>query len=169
MCVIVKNRCFFSFTTNSQSKLKRISTLFLRHLPKISIWNLTRFYGGLFGFEILEIFTTAFLLKTIIWTWTFFKYSRVLSLNTKAKSSQKRCNANHLKIAWHRKRQKTNIEQRERKGNMRKSKTATIIFCLLLLFYVYIVTFVLQFFRVTGYSKNAVIKHQRPYRYALVL
>ena len=49
------------------------------------LWNLTRLHGGLFELKILEIFTAAFLLKTIIWSW-------VLSLKTKKKYfSQKRC------------------------------------------------------------------------------
>ena len=45
--------------------------------------NLTRFHGGCFEFEIPESFTRAFLLKTIIWTWIFFKHCRLLSLKTK--------------------------------------------------------------------------------------
>ena len=34
MCVILKTRCFYSFTFNLQSKLKTISPLFLRQLPR---------------------------------------------------------------------------------------------------------------------------------------
>ena len=68
---------------------------------------------------------------------------------------------------------------------MRKSQTKAInIFLILLILFlyrkiyiflenifgngIYNVTFVLKFFRVAGYSK-AVIKHQRPYRYVLVM
>ena len=57
---------------------------------KNSLHNLTRFYGGRFELEILEIFT-AFLLKTItILTRIFLQYCSVLSLKRK-KNSQKRC------------------------------------------------------------------------------
>ena len=35
----------------------------------------TRFHGGLFELDILEIFTQPFFFKSIIWTWIFiFKY-----------------------------------------------------------------------------------------------
>ena len=60
---------------------------------------------------------------------------------------------------------------------MRKSQAITITIFLLLPFLVrkhiwknlvYFVTFILQVFHVAGYWKNPVIKHQRPYRYALV-
>ena len=46
--------------------------------------KLTRYYGRLFELKILEILTTAFLLRT--WTLVFFKYCWVLSLKTKKKS-----------------------------------------------------------------------------------
>ena len=41
--------------------------------------------------EDLEIFTAAFLLKTIIWTCICFKYCRVFSLKTEKKPSRERC------------------------------------------------------------------------------
>ena len=67
MCVTVKKPCcFYSFAINSQSKQKKFSTLFiLETFIKIN----SRFHGGFFELEILEIFTTDFLLKTIIWTY----------------------------------------------------------------------------------------------------
>ena len=40
-----------------------ISETFTKKNP---LRNLTRFYGGLFEFDILEVFTTAFLRKAII-------------------------------------------------------------------------------------------------------
>ena len=74
MCVIVKTRCFISFTIYSKSKLKKISTLILETFTKRHLLrNLTRFHSGLFELEILEIFTIAFSLKTITWTWIFFQ------------------------------------------------------------------------------------------------
>ena len=59
-----KNQVFLWFNINSQSKLKKFSMLFLRYLPRKTRYS--RFHGGLFELEILEIFTTAFLLKGII-------------------------------------------------------------------------------------------------------
>ena len=51
MCVIVKTRYFYRFTINSQSKVKKIQHTILETFAKKTQ---------------LEIFTTAFLLKTII-------------------------------------------------------------------------------------------------------
>ena len=61
-----KNQVFLYFNINSESKLEQFSALLLRHLPrKNSLRNLIRFHGGLFESEILEIFTSAFLLKLL--------------------------------------------------------------------------------------------------------
>ena len=165
MCVIVKIRCFYSFTINSQSKLKKFSKLFLRHTKKNLLRNLTRFHGGLFELEILEIFTTVFLLKTVIWTWIFFKYCRVFSLKTKKNLLKK--DASNLTISWQSKRQKKNIKKRERKTrNEKKSNNNnkyffTFNFFMRKILYfvrkhiwkklVCIVIFLLQFFRMVGY------------------
>ena len=93
---------------------QKIQHTFLETLTKKnSLRNLARFYGGLFQYEILEIFTKGLLLKIIIWTWFFFKYCRVLSLKTKKYVFKK--DASHLKIPLHSKRHKKNIEKRERK------------------------------------------------------
>ena len=128
--VIVKTRCFYSLQSiqNQNFKIKtktikKFSTLFLRRTKKNSFRNLATFHGGLFEFEILEIFATTFLLKTIIWTWIFFKYCRVLFL--KRKKNLKK-DASHLKIAWYSKRLKKKIEKRERKTKHGKSQTKTI-------------------------------------------
>ena len=67
------------------------NALFLRYLPKKHLLQiLKRFHGKLFKLEleILEIFTTAFLLKTVFWTWIFFQ-SRVLYLKMKKKTFSK--------------------------------------------------------------------------------
>ena len=51
----------------NQSKITKISTLFLETFTKKnSLQNLTRLLGGLIELGILEIFTTVFLLNTII-------------------------------------------------------------------------------------------------------
>ena len=61
-----KNQGFLYFIINSNSKLKKIQHGILdRYSKKGSLRNLTSFHGGLFELEILEIFTTAFLLKAI--------------------------------------------------------------------------------------------------------
>ena len=119
---IVKTRCFYSLPL-IQSKLKNQNqnNKSIQHsnldtfTKKNSLRNLARFHGGLFELIILEIFTIAFLLKTMVWT---YWYCRLLSLKTE-KNLKK--DAIHLKIAWHSKRQKENIGKRERKTNEKKS------------------------------------------------
>ena len=59
-----KSQMFLWCNINSQSKLKKISKLFLRYLPRKTLTS--KFHSGLFELEILELFTTAFLLKAII-------------------------------------------------------------------------------------------------------
>ena len=111
VCVFVKSRCFYSFTFNSQLKLKKNQqTILETFTKKKSPHNLRRFHCRLFELEILEIFTTAFFLKTVIWTWFFFMSCRAFSLKTKPNLVKK--DASHLQIAWHNKRQKKNIEKR---------------------------------------------------------
>ena len=62
-----KSQVFLWSAINSQSKLQKSQYTILEiSTKKNSLRNLTRFYGGLFELEILEIFTTAYLLKTII-------------------------------------------------------------------------------------------------------
>ena len=71
----LKTRCFYSFTFNSKPKLEKFSTLLLRHfiIETVSLRDLTRFYVRLFELEILEIFTTASLLKIFNWSRFFFQ------------------------------------------------------------------------------------------------
>ena len=69
--VIVKTKCFYSFTNNSESKakLKQFRTLFLRHsLRTVLDTKLKRFHGGFFELEMQQIFTWAFSLKVIVRT-----------------------------------------------------------------------------------------------------
>ena len=129
MCVIVKIRCFCSL----QSKLQKLSTLLLETFTnKNSLRNLTRFNGGLFELEILEIFTTAFLLKIIIWTWISFQHCRVLSLNTKKNLLKK--DSSHLKIADIVRDRRITLTKEKEKRKMRKSQTTTIFFLLFILY-----------------------------------
>ena len=140
MCVVVKTRCFYSFTVNSQSKRKK----FLSHLPRrirYEIWCV--------WFKVI--------MKAIFTTWSFFIVLQSVFLKNKQTNKQKiskRC----LKIAWHSTRQKKNIEK-EKEKKMRKSQTTINIFLFLLfcsknLYFVrkyiwknllYFVTFLLQF------------------------
>ena len=115
--VIVKIRCCFSFTINLQLKLsKNQHTILETFTKKNLLWNLTRFYGGLFELEILETFTLTFSLGTIIRTWIFFQALQ----NTLLKGDLLKKDASHLKIPWHNKRQK------KEKRKITKSQTATI-------------------------------------------
>ena len=123
-CALGKTTCFYSFIINLQSKLKKISTLFLRHLPRSLLQNLTK----------------------VSW-WNLWDGIVEISL---------------LDIARYR--AKTLKKEKERK-KMRKSETTTInafllsLFCIEKLYFfskhiskylVYIITFVLQFFRMAG-------------------
>ena len=102
---------------------------------KNSLRTLTRFHGALFDLEILEVFTTAFLLKTIIWTWIFFKYSRVLSWKTTTKKIfSKKIQATYNLFDLARDRRKT--LKREKKWKIRKSQIAIIN-----IYYIYTFTF----------------------------
>ena len=62
-----KNQGFYNFIINSQSKLEKFSTLFLRYLPR------KRFHGGLFESEILEIFTAVVFVKNFYLNLNFFQ------------------------------------------------------------------------------------------------
>ena len=119
MCVIVKTRVFYSFTFNSQSKLKKFSTLFLRHLPEKHATRFNKVSWWAFWVGDPRNIHNRFLWKTITWT-------RISISSTAERSPWKRKKnffkvASHLKIAWHSKRQKKNIEKRERR-KMRKSQ-----------------------------------------------
>ena len=112
-----------AFTINSRSKLKTFSASLLRHL--------LRFHGGPFELKTLEIFTTAFLLKAIIWTWFF---SSTAECSPQNQENLKK-DMSHLKTAWHGKRQKKKIETKKRKRKkIRTSKTTTINIFLLFYF-----------------------------------
>ena len=105
---------FYSFIINSQSKLILYST----GLQIFTRQNSLRFHDGLFELGFLEIFTTACLLKAIIWAWVFFKYCRVLSLKTRKKKILLKKDASHLKISQEK--QKKNVGKRERKTKNEK-------------------------------------------------
>ena len=127
-----KIKCFYSFIINSQSKLKR-KTAHWDICQEILAYRFWWFYGGFFELEILEMFPTAYLLKTIIWTWIFIKYCGKLSLKTKHKIFSKNLKTT-LNIGWHSKRQKKILKKEKGKRKIRKSYTAIMIIFLLLLF-----------------------------------
>ena len=89
---------------NSQSKLKKLSILFLRYLPRKTRYEI--FHGGFFELQIPESFTRAFLLKTIIFFSSTVEWS---PLKRNKKSSQKRCKSpkNCLTVDIARDRRKT--------------------------------------------------------------
>ena len=141
---------FFQFTINSQSKLKKFSTLLLRHLPtKTSYKTSQGFMVGSFSLRPQKF---------------FFSYCRVFSLKSKKKKELLKKDASHLSVPQKIKRQKKEKKEKE-KRKVKKSQTTTINISLLLLCIeklifcqkhilknlVYIVTFVLQFFHVKGY------------------
>ena len=64
MCVIEKISCLYSFAINPRSKLKKISTIFLRNLPRKTPYETQQGFMVVFKFsrfelDILETFTTA--------------------------------------------------------------------------------------------------------------
>ena len=127
MCVIVKTRCFYGLPI-SHNQIKKLSTLFLRYLPRKTQYS--RFSGGIFEFEILEIFTRAFLLKSILWIWIFFKHCRVLSLKMKQKIFSKKSPKNCLTVDMLRDGSKT-LKKGKEKRKMRKIQTtAFLLFCI---------------------------------------
>ena len=90
MCVILKTSCLYSFTINSQSKPKKISTLFVRYFPRETLY-------GLFELEIPESSQELFCLKLLFGLNFFRKLSSAL-LKIEIKNLLKK-DASHLKIA----------------------------------------------------------------------
>ena len=81
MSGIVKTRCFYSFSINSQSELKKFSA------PSLDIYRdkLAMKFNKGFMMDCLSWGSHNFLWKTVIWTRLFFKHHRVLSLKIKIK------------------------------------------------------------------------------------
>ena len=121
MCVIVKVRCFIAFSINSQSKLKKFSTLFVRQLPRktryeISWWTL--WVGDPRNFH-NSFFAESYYLNS-----NFFQEWQSALLKNEKKNLKK--DASQLKIAWHSKR---HVEKRERKTkNEKKSNNNKYFF-----------------------------------------
>ena len=94
-----KNQVFLWFTINSQSKLKKFSTLFLRYLPrklstkfnKISCWTL--WIGDPRNFH------NSFFVKNYYLNLNFFQALQSALLKNETKNLLKK-DANQLKIAW---------------------------------------------------------------------
>ena len=88
MSVIVKTRCFYDLplihNQNSQNSVYYSWHIYQEKLA-------TKFNNVSWWVFWIGNLTRAFSLKTIIWTWIFFKHCRVLSLKRNKKSSQKRC------------------------------------------------------------------------------
>ena len=73
-------------------------------------------HGGLLVLEILEIFSAAFMLKTIIQTLISFKYCRLFSLKRKINLKKDTINVN------------TDGDSQNQKNKMRKNQRKTIFF-----------------------------------------
>ena len=135
------NARYRKLKTKTKIKTKKIqSTILGTFIKKNSPQNLTVFHCGLIELEILEIFTTGYLSKAIIWTWIFFQVLQSATLLKKEKKSSQK-DASHQKIAWISKRQEKNIKTEKEKRKMRKSQTTKISF---LLFYIKKIIFCLK-------------------------
>ena len=85
MCVIVKTRCFYSFTINSQSKLKKFSKLCLRHLSRKTRYE-TRFHGWLFELDgDPKIFHNIFFVENYYMNYEFFQVLQSALLKSETK------------------------------------------------------------------------------------
>ena len=151
------------------------NALFLRYLPKKHLLQiLKRFYGKLFKLEleILEIFTTAFLLKTCFLNLNFFSKQSAVLKNEK-KNLLKR-DANYLNVNWHSKRPKK-CKKREKKKKKKLDnnnkhffnftflyrKNYTLLENIFGKFYLILLHLYNSFF-MWQVIKNAIIKHQHP-------
>ena len=110
----------------------KILPIFKPLINKNSIQNPTKFHGGLFELEMEEILTTAFISKTLTWTWRClfgsFNCYEMFSLKM-TKKLLKSCKPPKNLYSWHSRRCKKNNEKRERKLKNRKhqnSQTTTI-------------------------------------------
>ena len=125
-----------------------------------------RFQCGLFELKILEIFITAILLKNYYWNLNFHVLQ---SAPFKNKNILKKY-AWHLKIAWHSKRQKKNIEKIGRKRKNEKKLINNTKYFLLLHFYMenFIFCYITYLEKLCSYCYTCIFD-QRSYRKALIL
>ena len=114
-----KDQAFLQFTINSQSKLKKFSKVFLRHLLRKNL----RFQGGVFQLEFLAIFTTAFLIKTYL-NLNLFQVLQSALLKNKKISSQKRFNPPRNCLTQ----QETKKKKKKEKRKMGKSQQQLFLF-----------------------------------------
>ena len=123
MWAVVKTRCFHSLLLihdeNFEIKIKTIKiqhTIFETFTKKSSLWNLSVFHDGPFELEVLEIFTTAFLFKTLIWTWIFFQVLQSALLKNQRKTDRR---------TEARERRKILKKEKEKQKMKKKNQTAT--------------------------------------------
>ena len=122
MCAFVKTSCFYSFTINSQSKLKKFSRLFFKHLPRKTLNKLNKVSWWALWVGDPRNFHSSFFIKNYYLNlnfFFFFKYCRAL-LSLKTKRNLLKKDVSRLKIAWNIKRQNKNIKERERKTKNEK-------------------------------------------------
>ena len=136
MCVTVKSRCYCSFTINSQLKLKKFSTTFLRHLPIKARYEIQQGFmvGSCVGDP--RNFHNSFFDKNYYLNLNFFQVLQSALLKNPKILVKK--DTSHLKIAWHGNRQKKSIEKRKRETK----NEITILFYFYFFTYIYIFTFI---------------------------
>ena len=126
------NKYFYNLTINSQSKLKKFSTLFLKDLPGKTHYEIYKVSSSALWVGYPSNFHDSFFIKNY--------YLNLIFLSTIAECSNLKKNVSHLKLARYCKRQKKNTKKRERKTNYEKKSNNNnkyfwlIIFCFVLLF-----------------------------------
>ena len=175
MCVIVKTRCFYSFTFQNQ-KIQHTITKKNWLLNSLKVSWCTIWVGDTRNFH------NSFFVKNYYLKLSFFQVLQSALLKNKTKKNLLTKDTSYLKIAWHSKRQKKNIEKGERKTKTeKKSNNSTKSFfnftfsykkTYILLQNIFGKTYLLHLhysYFTWQVIQNAVTKHQSPYRYALVL
>ena len=129
MCIIVKTRCFYSVTINSQSKLKKFSPLFLRYLPRKACYKILQSFMVDSLIWKSRNFHNIFLVKSYDLNLDFFHVLQSVLLKNENNNILKK-DASYLKkcLTQPKTEKKKKIERREKKKKkrkMRKSQKAT--------------------------------------------
>ena len=129
MCVIVKTRCFYSFTFQNQ-KIQHTITKKNWLLNSLKVSWCTIWVGDTRNFH------NSFFVKNYYLKLSFFQVLQSALLKKKKKKNLLRKDTSYLKIAWHSKRQKKNIEKGERKTKNEKQSNSNNKYFILLLFHI---------------------------------
>ena len=128
MCVIVKTRCFYSFTFQNQ-KIQHTITKKNWLLNSLKVSWCTIWVGDTRNFH------NSFFVKNYYLKLSFFQVLQSALLKNKTKKNLTK-DTSYLKIAWHSKRQKKNIEKGERKTKNEKQSNSNNKYFILLLFHI---------------------------------